>query len=371
MTRIATRGLFSVKKKAIPKVTYTEPELAQVGLSQEEAEVKYGLDNIHRLEVPYSQNDRARTDNVSDGLMAVIAERLSGRVLGVHIVGPQAGELLAVFTLAMDNKLSLWKLRRTIFAYPTYSLIIKKAGDHFFSAQVKTLKQDFINFGKRHVPKAIAGVFWLTLIYLFYHYKATNQLSNKDVLYNFYDFFTMSLYGPLIYMVLYAVRPVIFFPATLLTALSGALFGFWWGIIYTIIGENTSANFAYWIGRFFGKDLKLDDTIIGNWVEKLRQNTFESVLLMRLFYVPFDLTNYGAGIIKANWKAYTLATFIGIMPGLTTFVALGAAVNIEAFRDVGLTFDIFNPKFLVLSLTIFILSLIISRLLKRTQRKKR
>ena len=187
------------------------------------------------------------------------------------------------------------------------------------------------------------------------------------MLLNLIDFFTSTLWGPVIYMILYAVRPLVLFPATLLTALSGALFGFWLGVLYTVIGENASANLAYWIGRFFGKDLQLEDSIVGNFVEGLRKRSFETVLLMRLFYVPFDLTNYGAGIVKANWRAYFFATLIGIMPGLTTFVALGAAIDLEEFRDMGLSFDAFDPKFLALSLAIFVVSLGLSKFLKRWQ----
>jgi len=169
----------------------------------------------------------------------------------------------------------------------------------------------------------------------------------------------------LVYMILYAIRPLIFFPATLLTALSGALFGFWWGIFYTILGENASANFAYWIGRFFSKDMKLEDTLIGNWVVALRKNGFATVLLMRLFYVPFDLTNYGAGVVHVKWRDYFLATLIGIMPGLTTFVALGAALDLNEFRMDGLSFDAFDPKFLALSVGIFVVSIGLSKILKR------
>lgn len=366
VTRVVSRGWLRVhKKKAVPKVTYTSPEVAQVGMSWQEANKKYKEEQLMRVEVPFTANDRAKTDGQTDGLLVVVTRRLNGAVLGAHIIGPHAGELLTPFTLAIDNKISLWKLRRTIYAYPTYSLVIKKAGDYFFGEQLGSLKTDLLNLIKRNVPKIIAGIFWLTLIYQFQHYRVVNELSYQDILVDLIDFFTMSMYGPIIYMVLYAIRPLIFFPATLLTTLSGALFGPFWGIVYTIIGENASANFAYWIGRFFAKDLKLEDTVIGNWVEALRKNSFEAVLLMRLFYVPFDLTNYGAGIVKAKWFAYFMATLIGIMPGLTVFVLLGASIDIDELKMDGLTFDAFDPKFLALSVSIFIASLGLSRLLKR------
>lgn len=81
--------------------------------------------------------------------------------------------------------------------------------------------------------------------------------------------------------------------------------------------------------------------------------------------MPFDLTNYGSGIVQAKWREYFFATLIGIMPGLTTFVALGAAVDIKEFQMNGLSFNAFDPKFLALSVAIFVVSLVLSRALKR------
>lgn len=364
--RVVSRGLFRVNKsKAVPKVTYTSPEVAQVGMSWNDAASKYSEEKLMRIEVPFSQSDRAKTDDATEGKLIVIARRLNGAILGAHIIGPSAGEIISIFTIAIEQKISLWKLQSIIFAYPTYSLIVKKAGDQFAGRQIADFKTDVLRLVKQGAPKLVAGLFWLGLIYSFQHYRISNDLSYQDMLINLLEFFTMSMYGPIIYMVLYAVRPLVLFPATLLTALSGALFGFWWGILYTIIGENASANFAYWIGRFFGKDLKLEDSIIGNFIEGLRRRSFETVLLMRLFYVPFDLTNYGSGIVKAKWSEYFFATLIGIMPGLTTFVALGAAIDINEFQENGLSFDAFDPKFLALSVTVFIVSLAISKALKR------
>ena len=354
------------KNKAVPKVTYTYPEVAQVGLSFEDAVREYGEERLMRIEVPFTQNDRAKTDNVTkDGMLVVIARRLNGNILGANIMGPGAGEMIAMYTLAIDQKISLWKLQKLIFAYPTYSLIIKKAGDQFVGKQLTDFKIDLMHLLKRGAPKIVALFFWGALVYSFQHYRIAGGYSYQDVLFQLLEFFTSTMWGPLVFMTLYALRPLILFPATLLTALSGALFGFWWGVLYTILGENASANFAYWIGRYFGKDLRLEDTVIGNWVEALRKNSFETVLLMRLFYVPFDLTNYGSGIVQAKWREYFFATLIGIMPGLTTFVALGAAVDIKEFQMNGLSFNAFDPKFLALSVAIFVVSLVLSRALKR------
>jgi pyruvate/2-oxoglutarate dehydrogenase complex dihydrolipoamide dehydrogenase (E3) component/uncharacterized membrane protein YdjX (TVP38/TMEM64 family) len=366
VTRIVSHGLLRVnKKKAVPKVTYTLPEVAQVGFSWEEAVSKFGEDCLMRIEVPFTQSDRAKTDDDTSGLLVVVARRLNGAVLGAHIIGPAAGEILSLFTMTIDCKVSLWRLRSLIYAYPTYALIVKKAGDQYFARQLGDLKTDLLLAFKRHAPKLIALIFWISLIYTFQNYRIENGLSYTAVLLSLIDFFTSTLWGPIMYIFMYALRPLILFPATLLTALSGTLFGFWWGIVYTLIGENASANFAYWIGRFFGQDMKLEDSLIGNWVESLRARPFGTVLFMRLFYVPFDLTNYGSGILQIKWSSYYIATLIGILPGVTTFVALGAALDLEQFSETGLTFDAFDPRFLFLSVVIFVVSLGLSRLLKR------
>ena len=126
-----------------------------------------------------------------------------------------------------------------------------------------------------------------------------------------------------------------------------------------------SANLAYWIGRFFGKDLRLEASVIGNWVEWLRSRPFESVLFMRLFYVPFDLANYGSGVLRVKWSAYAIATIIGILPGLTTFVALGAALDLNELQMDGLSFDALDPRYLAVAITIFVSSLFLSRWLKK------
>ncbi len=365
VTGIATKGLFGVREKAVPKVTYTDPEIAQVGLSWKQAQAEYPEDRIMRLEVPYSKSDRAKTDEATEGTLVVVAKRLSGEVLGANLIGASAGEIISLFTLAIDENISMWKLRSVIYAYPTHSLIVKKAGDAFFATQISSLKTDIFGLFKRNFTKIIALIFWAGLIYAFQNYKISNGLSYQDVAFSLLDFFTSTMWGPIVYMGLYAIRPLILFPATIMTALSGALFGFWWGVIYTIIGENASANFAYAIGRFFGNSFKLGNSIIGRWAEALRRKPFESVLFMRLFYVPFDLTNYGSGILKIKWSAYFTATVIGIMPGLVTFVALGAAIDLEKFKENGITFDAFDPKYLTLSITIFIASITLSHYLKK------
>lgn len=366
---ILSRGFLGYKESAVPKVTYTQPEIAQVGLSWEQAVKKYGEDNVIRMETPYSTNDRAKTDGSEDGLAIIIAKRLSGKILGANIIGQSAGEILSNYTLAINQKISLWKLSSTIYPYPTISQIVKKSGDQFAVETVSNLKTELLQVLKKHATKLTALLFWGVLLWWVWSYKNAQDMSNRDIIRMMYDFLVTNPLGPVLYMMAYVLRPLIFFPATVLTALSGALFGLWLGILFTIIGENGSANLAYWIGRFFGKDSHLEDNrLFGKFIVKARKEPFVAVLLMRFLYVPFDLTNYGSGIMGIKWRAYALATVIGILPGLITFVALGASVNIDVILSAEKISDLagsIDPRMLAFTIILFVGSLLFAKFFKK------
>ena len=364
VTHIASKGIISLKTKAIPKVTYTEPELAQVGLAQAEAETLYGKHSIHRIEVPFSQNDRARTDNAETGVLVVIVKRLSGKILGAHIAGARAGELIAIFTLAIDNNLSLWKLRRTIYAYPTYALIIKKAGDHFFATQISTLKADLVQTLTKALPKLFLVALWITGLVALYQYQHTNNLTVTDTTLALFTFISASAIGPILYIAAYTIRPITFLPATALTILSGVFFGLYGGIIYTIIGANLSATVAYFIGRFFGgKNAAAGNGLFGRFAESCRTRPFITILTMRLIFLPYDAVNYGAGFLKIPYLPYLTATIVGTLLGIATFVAIGASISVEEFKTNGISAGAINSTFLLLSALIFITSLGIAKFL--------
>jgi len=119
-----------VNKDAVPWVTYTEPELAQTGITEAEAR-KRGI-NIRILRWPYHDNDRAQADGLTHGHIKVIVTR-KGRILGATIVGAQAGELIATWTLAIAQGLNIRALTGIVLPYPTLSEIGKRAAMDFFS----------------------------------------------------------------------------------------------------------------------------------------------------------------------------------------------------------------------------------------------
>lgn len=167
----------------------------------------------------------------------------------------------------------------------------------------------------------------------------------------------------LIYIIFYTIRPLILFPATLLTISSGLIFGPWFGILFTIIGENCSANFAFIVGRWFGRDwvkAHEHDNIL-KWEQKLSQNGLITVLIMRLIYLPFDAVNYGCGLTSMRHRDFAIGTFIGIMPGLVSFVLLGGSVA-SGVDNRGLVIS--------LSAVCFVLGLIIAHRIRQNAESK-
>jgi pyruvate/2-oxoglutarate dehydrogenase complex dihydrolipoamide dehydrogenase (E3) component len=109
----------------IPWVTYTDPELAQVGLSEAEARAKHGA-AIGVLRAPFSANDRAQAEGKTAGLVKVVTAR-NGRILGVGIVGAGAGDQIAMWSLAIAQRLNVSAIASTVLPYPTLAEAGKRA----------------------------------------------------------------------------------------------------------------------------------------------------------------------------------------------------------------------------------------------------
>lgn len=194
--------------------------------------------------------------------------------------------------------------------------------------------------------KFIFGSLWLCLflLALFYWWRSQVALSHIPQLLSQWLSDVGLLKAASIYVVIYAVRPLILFPATLLTIASGLIFGPWLGTLFTIIGENASANFGFLLARWFGRnsvERHLSKTI-GRWDEKLQQNGIIAVLTMRLIMLPFDAVNFGCGLTAIRQRDYAIGTFIGILPSLIGFVLLGGIVAADV-----------QNRVLVLGLSIF------------------
>ncbi|MES2666478.1 MAG: FAD-dependent oxidoreductase [Pseudomonadota bacterium] len=119
--------------KAIPWVTYTDPELAQVGLTEADARKTHG-DALTVLRADLAHNDRAIADHKARGLIKVMVVR--GRPVGASIVGPQAGELIGLWALAISAGLKMSAVAGMVAPYPTYGELSKRAAGSYFSPQL-------------------------------------------------------------------------------------------------------------------------------------------------------------------------------------------------------------------------------------------
>ncbi|NEO26080.1 MAG: mercuric reductase [Kamptonema sp. SIO4C4] len=153
-----TNALFSPIKKFVPSkvdyrvipwATFTEPELARVGLTAKQAKERYG-DAVHILKQPFADVDRAQAEAATEGFAKIITTE-KGQILGAHIVGPSAGELIHEVVLAMKNKLPVSALTG-IHIYPTLAEVNSKAGlllkkEQFAqNTRLQNLLRTFFNF---------------------------------------------------------------------------------------------------------------------------------------------------------------------------------------------------------------------------------
>ena len=145
---IIRNALFRLPAKAdynaLPWVTYCKPELASVGLNEDAARKEH--DEIRILRWPFSENDRARTEGKTHGLIKVTTTK-KGRILGASIVGPSAGELIQVWVLAIGQKLKIGAIASMITPYPTLGEVSKRAAGSFFTPSLFSEKtKKFVRF---------------------------------------------------------------------------------------------------------------------------------------------------------------------------------------------------------------------------------
>jgi dihydrolipoamide dehydrogenase len=118
-----------VNYAAVPSVIYTAPEIAWVGLTQEQADeqAKATGGTVKVGQFPFTASGRARAMEATAGFVRIVADAASDRVLGIHIIGPMAGELIAEAVLALEYGASCEDLQRTMHAHPTLSEAMHEA----------------------------------------------------------------------------------------------------------------------------------------------------------------------------------------------------------------------------------------------------
>ena len=147
--------LFAIPSKAktahIPWVTYTAPELAQVGATEKEAREKHG-DRLEVVRFHYNENDRAIAERQTTGLIKVMV--VKGKPVGASIAGHLAGELIGLWALALANNLKMSQIAGMVAPYPTYGEINKRAAGAYFSPRLfdSKLVKTVVSLVQRLVP---------------------------------------------------------------------------------------------------------------------------------------------------------------------------------------------------------------------------
>jgi pyruvate/2-oxoglutarate dehydrogenase complex dihydrolipoamide dehydrogenase (E3) component len=150
---VIRNALFGVRVKErtdhIPWVTFTDPELANVGLSEEQARAKFRKINVLRW--PFAENDRAQAERKAGGLIKVIVSP-KGKILGAAIVGANAGELIQPWSLAISSDLNIKAFTDYVVPYPTMGEVSKRAAVTYYSNLtsnfwLKTLRKITGKFG--------------------------------------------------------------------------------------------------------------------------------------------------------------------------------------------------------------------------------
>ncbi len=139
-----------VDYRAVPWVTYTDPELAHVGMTLDEAKQEQG-DNLRILHWSFDENDRAQSERSTEGFVKVLTTR-KGHILGATIVGKNAGELIHPWIIAIQNKLKIGAMATYIAPYPTLGEVNKRAAGSFyteklFSERTRRIVRFLLRFG--------------------------------------------------------------------------------------------------------------------------------------------------------------------------------------------------------------------------------
>lgn len=168
-------------------------------------------------------------------------------------------------------------------------------------------------------------------------------------------------WAPLVFIIGYIIGSVTLMPAAVLSIAAGLVFGPLFGTIYTVIGASLGAVLSFGIARLLGRGFvqSLLKGKLGQCDAFIGRHSFPIILFMRLVPIfPFDIVNYGAGVCGIKTGSYIVATVVGIIPGTFAYVYLGSSL--------------ISPRYIILSVLLFIIFVGGSLLIKRylVDRKK-
>ena len=199
---------------------------------------------------------------------------------------------------------------------------------------------------------------WLAIVAAWFAYRSSSGLGTTSAVATLVEGLRDTWWSIPAFIALSVARPFVLVPATLLTVAAGLVYGPVVGVVVAAVGANASALVGFTVANTVAPEWGTG--LVATWGERLRRNSFEAVLVMRLIFLPYDLVNYGAGLLGVRRWPFLAATAIGSLPGTVSFVLLGASLT-DLTTGVG---GIDRPT-LIASIVLILASLAASRLLRR------
>ena len=217
---------------------------------------------------------------------------------------------------------------------------------------------------RQHRAKLIGLAFWIAVLIGYQWYTIVKELTPFGLVRQLIDQLQRGFMGPAFFLIFYVLQPLVFFPSWLLTVAAGTIYGPLWGSIYVTLASNLSSLVAYAIGAFFGRGLLAGEgsqNVARRWASRMRRRSFETVLVMRFLFLPYDIVSYLAGFLRIRLLPFMAATAIGSLPGTVAFVFFGASIEGD-FTGQKIRLD---PWAVSLSVGLMISSLILWRYFSR------
>lgn len=140
----------------------------------------------------------------------------------------------------------------------------------------------------------------------------------------------MGIYAPIIYVGLYTIATLLILPSTPLNLAGGAIFGVWWGTVWTTIAALIAAISGFVFTRFLGREY-IKNKLAGRWSAvdaEMRQGGLFYLFAIRLLpIIPYGIVNFIAGLTSIKFSDYFLGTLLGTLPGILPFVMMGSGLT--------------------------------------------
>lgn len=140
----------------------------------------------------------------------------------------------------------------------------------------------------------------------------------------------MGVFAPIIYILLYTVATWLILPSTPLNLTGGAIFGIWWGTLWTTVAALLGAIASFGFTRTIGREL-ITRKLAGRWDAvdaEIRQGGLFYMFAIRLLpIIPYGIVNFAAGLTSIKFKDYFIGTLLGTLPGVLPFVMIGAGIG--------------------------------------------